>query len=56
MWFWIGVAAVAVAVYLLLRWKDRGGTRPFYQTREETGGSDKYGSLTRPPRDKHRNT
>ena len=43
MWFWIGVTAVAVAVYLLLRWKDRGGRRPFYQTREEVRGSDQYG-------------
>jgi hypothetical protein len=37
MWFWIGVAVVAVAVYGLLRWKSRGGDGPrgIYETKEQ---------------------
>ncbi len=54
MWFWIGVAVVAVGVWLMLPWRSRGGgePRPFCQTRDEVRGTDKYGSLTR-PQDEH---
>jgi hypothetical protein len=54
MWFWIGVALVAVAVWLLLQWKSRGGSGPrsFYQTRNELRDADKYGRFNQ-TRDDH---
>jgi hypothetical protein len=37
MWFWIVVAVIAVAVYGLLRWRERGGGGPrnIYQTKSD---------------------
>jgi hypothetical protein len=49
MWFWIGVAVVAVAAWLLLQWRSRGGSgpRPFYQTRNDLLATGTYGRFNR---------
>jgi hypothetical protein len=49
MWFWIGVAVVAVAAWLLLQWRSRGGSglRPFYQTRNDLFATGTYGRFNR---------
>jgi len=49
MWFWIGVAVVAVPAWLLLQWRSRGGSgpRPFYQTRNHLLAAGKYGRFNR---------
>lgn len=52
MWFWIGVALVAVAVWGLLWWRSRGGSGPreFYETKnallrrwDDPGNSGRHG-------------
>jgi hypothetical protein len=52
MWFWIGVAVVALVIYGLLRWRSRGGGGPreLYETKAQLlsrwtdpGNTDRHG-------------